>query len=63
MVSPTYFLACRIFEDSGFHGKLKSVPEDAEGVDLDFLRKGLMRSEEEATRAGNDKPVRSIAVD
>lgn len=37
MVAPTYFLACRIFEDHGFVGRLKAVPEDEEGIDIDRL--------------------------
>ena len=57
MVSPTYFLACRIFEDSGFHGRLRSVPEDEEGVDIEYLRKALHQSEMEARAEGNTQPV------
>lgn len=57
MVSPTYFLACRIFEDSGFHGRLRSVPEDEEGIDIEFLKEGLRKSEGEAASEGNVKPV------
>ena len=38
MVEPTYFLACTIFEDAGFQGRLHGVPEDDDGVDVDFLR-------------------------
>lgn len=57
MVSPTYFLACRVFEDSGFHGRLKAVPEDEDGINIDYLRKGLQQSEREATAKGNTKPV------
>src|SRR2546421_569310 len=30
MVAPTYFLASRIFEDAGFYGRLRSIPEDDE---------------------------------
>jgi DNA-binding transcriptional MocR family regulator len=41
MVAPCYFLACPIFADSGFGGRLKAVPEDDEGIDLVFLEKGL----------------------
>ncbi|CCF33603.1 aminotransferase [Colletotrichum higginsianum] len=49
MAEPTYFLACPIFEDNGFQGKLKGVPEnDEEGLDLDFLRRGLETAEAEA---------------
>ena len=57
MVSPTYFLACRIFEDSGFHGRLRSVPEDEEGVDIKYLRNALHQSEMEAQAGGNTQPV------
>ena len=57
MVSPTYFLACPIFEDSGFHGRLRSVPEDQEGLDIDFLRNALQVSEDEASSQGNNEPV------
>ena len=62
MVSPTYFHASRIFEDSGFMGKLKSVPEDAEGIDIDFLARGLDESEERAKREGNVQPVGEISL-
>lgn len=49
MAEPTYFLACPIFEDNGFQGKLRGVPEnDGEGLDLDFLRRGLETAEAEA---------------
>ena len=58
MVSPTYFLACRIFEDSGFRGRLRSVPEDEAGINISYLREALRKSEEEAARNGNDEPVR-----
>ena len=57
MVSPTYFLGMRIFEDSGFHGRLRSVPEDGEGIDIEYLRKALRKSEEQASAEGNTRPV------
>ena len=57
MVSPTYFMACRIFEDSGFGGRLRSVPEDDTGIDIAFLREGLRKSEEDAVSNGNVEPV------
>ena len=57
MVSPTYFLACRIFEDNGFHGRLRSVPEDEEGIDIGYLKAALRKSEEKANAEGNTKPV------
>ena len=58
MVSPTYYLACRIFEDSGFRGKLRSVPEDAGGINIDFLREAMSKSENKAQKNGNNEPVR-----
>ncbi|KAI1849650.1 hypothetical protein JX266_004599 [Neoarthrinium moseri] len=46
MVEPTYFLACPIFEDNGFQGRLRGVPEDdKEGLDLEFLRRELEAAE------------------
>lgn len=44
MVSPTYYLACRIFEDGGFAGRLRSVPEDEEGVDIEYLAREMQQS-------------------
>ena len=58
MVAPCYMLAFRIFDDSGFHGKLRAIPEDDEGVDINFLRREIWKSEEKATREGNNEPVR-----
>ena len=57
MMSPTYYLACRIFEDNGFHGRLKSIPEDEEGIDIAYLRKALHQSEMKAQATGNTQPV------
>ncbi|KAI4591453.1 hypothetical protein KJ359_001025 [Pestalotiopsis sp. 9143b] len=52
MVEPTYFLACPIFEDNGFQGKLRGVPEDdREGLDIEFLRRELEASEADAAAA------------
>lgn len=41
MISPTYFLASKVFEDNGFYGRLRAVPEDTEGLDIDYLRTAL----------------------
>ncbi|KAI5293582.1 hypothetical protein KEM52_005412 [Ascosphaera acerosa] len=41
LVSPTYYLACRIFDDAGFSGKLRAVSEDEEGIDIAALEDGL----------------------
>jgi len=45
MVAPTYFLACAIFEDNGFAGRFRDVPEDAEGIDVGYLEKCLVAQE------------------
>ncbi|KAI9729376.1 MAG: hypothetical protein M1834_006900 [Cirrosporium novae-zelandiae] len=62
MIEPTYFLACRIFEDSGFQGRLTGVPEDNEGLDVSFLEKAIeavdhqTRPEEQSYKAGPRYP-------
>ena len=54
IVAPAYFLAFRVFEDAGFgvDGKMRAVPEDDEGLDLDFLGREMRVSEERARREG-----------
>lgn len=54
-IAPCYYLACPIFEDSGFKGRLRAVPEDSEGVDLEYLERGLKQMEE--TLDPDEKPV------
>jgi DNA-binding transcriptional MocR family regulator len=62
IIAPAYFLAFRIFEDAGFGvgGKMRSVPEDEEGVDVEYLRREMKKSEEEAKAklegSGVDRP-------
>ncbi|KAL8987477.1 MAG: hypothetical protein Q9177_003315 [Variospora cf. flavescens] len=46
-VSPTYFRVCPIFEDNAFHGRLRSVPEDDEGIDVDFLKIRLQEADDD----------------
>lgn len=58
MVAPTYFLACRIFDDAGFAGRLRSVPEDDEGINVEYLLQQINQSEQKAVASGNVKPVR-----
>lgn len=48
MVEPSYFLACPIFMDNGLQGRMRGVPEDDEGLDIDFLRKGLQEADKNA---------------
>ncbi|EEA21315.1 conserved hypothetical protein [Talaromyces marneffei ATCC 18224] len=54
MVEPTYFLACTIFEDAGFQGRLTGVPEGDDGVDVEFLRARINDVDEEAAKSGAD---------
>lgn len=56
IVAPAYFLAFRIFEDAGFAGKMRAVPEDDAGIDIEFLRRELHKSEEQARDRGLDRP-------
>lgn len=58
MVAPSYYLSFRIFEDSCFGGRLKSIPEDEEGIDLDSLSRQIAQSEKRASAGGNIEPVR-----
>ncbi|KAF3391946.1 Uncharacterized protein DPV78_010693 [Talaromyces pinophilus] len=60
MVAPTYYLACRIFHDAGFMERLRGVPEDEEGIDLEFLERGLREAEERAAKEGNIRPVYTL---
>ncbi|KAG9243172.1 pyridoxal phosphate-dependent transferase [Calycina marina] len=48
MAEPTYFLACTIFQDAGFAGKMKGVPENKYGIDVGFLRAALEQFESES---------------
>jgi DNA-binding transcriptional MocR family regulator len=56
LVAPCYYLACRIFADSGFDTRMKAVPEDEDGIDLDYLEQGLRQSEIRAQADGNTTP-------
>jgi DNA-binding transcriptional MocR family regulator len=47
MVAPCYHLACSIFEDAGFQGRLRAVPEDEDGIDVDVLERKISAFEEE----------------
>ena len=47
MIAPCYFLACPIFEDSGYGGRLRAFPEDDEGANLGMLEAGMEKMERE----------------
>lgn len=63
IVAPAYMLSFRIFEDAGFHKKLRAVPEDDDGIDIDFLRREIRKSEDAARSEGNNAPVSSALAD
>lgn len=63
MVAPTYYLACRIFEDAGFAGRIRGVPEDGQGIDIDYLSQALKQSEARAVSDGNTQPVWNAVFD
>ncbi|KAK3319230.1 pyridoxal phosphate-dependent transferase [Apodospora peruviana] len=54
LVAPCYFLACPIFEDAGFGGRMRAIPEDEEGIDLHWLGRGLKEVDER--RNGDEEP-------
>ncbi|KAI1905545.1 Valine--pyruvate aminotransferase [Ophidiomyces ophidiicola] len=53
MVEPTYYLACRIFDDAGFAGRMRAVPEDAEGIDVEFLEAELNKCDAAAVEGAS----------
>lgn len=53
MVAPCYHLACSIFEDAGFQGRLRAVPEDEDGIDVDILERKISALEKEEE---NERP-------
>jgi DNA-binding transcriptional MocR family regulator len=62
IVAPAYMLSFRIFEDAGFHKKLRAIPEDDEGIDIEYLRQQIKKSEEKARADGNNEPVSQIKL-
>lgn len=56
VVAPCYYLACPIFEDSGFKGRLRATPEDKEGIDLEALEAKIRALEE----SENDLPTSEV---
>lgn len=54
IVEPCYHLACGIFEDSGFAGRLHGIPEDEEGLNLEVFEQKLFNFTKEL-HDSNDK--------
>lgn len=59
MVEPAYFLACPIFRDAGFTGKIRGVPEGSGCIDLDFFQAALEEADKNAKSPGSAKPTKS----
>lgn len=57
MVAPCYFLACPIFADSGFGAKMRAVPEDDEGINLEYLEREMQAVEDSHPRDDEDDRV------
>ncbi|GFF24852.1 uncharacterized protein YER152C [Aspergillus udagawae] len=59
MPQASYHLGFRIFEDAGFYRRLRAVPEDEEGMDMEFLERALANDEAVAERGeGYKRPER-----
>jgi DNA-binding transcriptional MocR family regulator len=57
IVAPCYHLACGIFEDSGFAGRLYAVPEDDEGIDLQIFDRRLQEFEKQDKHNPDQKVI------
>lgn len=57
MIEPTYFMACPMIEDVGLTGKLRGVPEDEEGLDIDYLRDAISKADTESD--SESKPIKN----
>lgn len=62
VVAPCYYLACPIFEDAGFKGRLRATPEDEEGIDLRALERKIQELAEREKHLPKTE-VCALAVD
>lgn len=56
LVKPTYHLVFQVFEDAGFHGRMRAIPEDESGMDVCALQRALAElpdADEDVDSAGN----------
>lgn len=56
IVAPAYYLSFAIFEDASLGSKMRAVPEDEEGLDMEYLRAEIRKSETRAREHGVDRP-------
>ncbi|KAL4774484.1 pyridoxal phosphate-dependent transferase [Aspergillus nidulans var. acristatus] len=54
LVAPTYHLVCRIFDDAGFAGRLRAIPQDERGLDLDYLRREMAAAEDRGAKGDRE---------
>jgi DNA-binding transcriptional MocR family regulator len=59
MVEPAYFLACPIFRDAGFTGKIRGVPEGTGCIDLDFFQAVLDTADKTAKSLDSAQPTKT----
>ncbi|KAJ5329901.1 hypothetical protein N7452_010291 [Penicillium brevicompactum] len=57
LVEPTYHLGFRIFEDAGFMGRLRGIPEDEEGLDVAALEAALREFELRESSVCQDRKI------
>ncbi|POR32348.1 Uncharacterized protein TPAR_07450 [Tolypocladium paradoxum] len=58
IIAPCYYLACGIFEDSGFAGRLRATPEDDEGIDLEALERSINELDDHESRQPQQQPLK-----
>ena len=61
-VAPAYHLSFRVIQDAGFHDKFRAIPEDDEGLDIDYFKKEIRKVEEDAVSQGVVQPVSTFTV-
>lgn len=59
-VAPAYHLSFRIVQDAGFHDKFRAIPEDEEGLDIEYFKEQIKQVEKEAISQGITQPVSGI---
>jgi DNA-binding transcriptional MocR family regulator len=65
LVAPSYYLAFKVFEDAGFTGRMRAVPEmdgtenqEAAGPNVSWLRQQLKQADEQWEQTAREEPDR-----